>query len=92
MAKRRTARHFVTKYPNHHIVVDAKSRSLTGKGRRILNGWTNRLFRKLGELDFVLDTNGDVIAVEVHTVVDDRAPAEMIGRCQSLMPLWHGRA
>jgi hypothetical protein len=96
MAKRRkTAKQFVTSYPNHHEVVDAKSRALALRvgsvrnGFRLLSRMTNQLFRKLGEAELVLDIDGDVIAVEVHTVEDDRIEPAQVGRF-GLRPVWHG--
>jgi hypothetical protein len=53
---------------------------------------TNRLFRKLGEAEMVLDIDGDCIPVEVHTVEDLRLPTtEAIGP-YGLRPTWHGVA
>jgi hypothetical protein len=96
MAKRRTKRKaFVTAFPNHHEVIDAKSRALALRvgsvrnGFRLLSRMTNQLFRKFGEADFVFDIDGDVIPVEVHTVEDDRVEAAQIGKF-GLRPVWHG--
>ena len=94
MAKRRkTAKQFITKFPNHHEVVDAKSRSLTGIGRRKLNAICNRIFQKLGEFELMLDIDGDVIPIEVHTVVEDlRLPTTDAIGPHGLRPTWHGVA
>lgn len=99
MAKR-SRRHFVTKYPHHHEVVDRRSRSLTGKvGPKVLTAIANKL---LGEKLIEHQQDGPTLeladlkqplkeAVDgIHNIVD--RPAEMIGSCQSLRPLWHGRA
>ena len=96
MAKRRTIRKvedFVTKYPDHHVVVDAKSRSLIGKGYSAYkppmerSTWTGGLVRLANKL------LGEVLIEnqpEVHTVVDDRVPVEQLSLHSGLRPTWHG--
>jgi len=60
---------FVTRYPAHHGAIDAISRKLAGSSQHRLLAKANKL---LGEALIENET-------EKHTVLDDRAPAEMIG-------------